>query len=84
MSKPGICEMKRLYLRESWRGGGIGRRLAEDCLAFACDAGYAKMRLDTERRLETAIRMYGKLGFREIGRYHENPMEDMLYLEKEL
>ena len=84
MSKPGICEMKRLYLREPWRGGGIGRRLAEDCLAFACDAGYAKMRLDTERRLETAIRMYGKLGFREIGRYHENPMEDMLYLEKEL
>ena len=42
------------------------------------------MRLDTERRLETAIRMYGKLGFREIGLYHENPMEDMLYLEKEL
>ena len=84
MNEPGFCEMKRLYLREPWRGGGIGRRLAEDCLAFACDAGYAKMRLDTERRLETAIRMYGKLGFREIGRYHENPMEDMLYLEKEL
>ena len=83
-SMPGICEMKRLYLREPWRGGGIGRRLAEDCLSFAFDAGYAKMRLDTERRLETAIRMYRELGFKEIGRYHENPIEDMLYLEKEL
>ncbi len=84
MNEPGFCEMKRLYLREPWRGRGIGRRLAEDCLSFACDAGYAKMQLDTERRLESAIRMYGKLGFGEIGQYYENPMEDMLYMEKEL
>ena len=42
------------------------------------------MQLDTERRLESAIRMYGELGFGEIGQYYENPMEDMVYMEKEL
>ena len=76
--------MKRLYLKEPWRGRGIGSRLVEDSLSFAIDAGYVKMRLDTERRLETAIRVYGKLGFREIGRYYESPIEDMLFIEKEL
>ena len=84
MSKPGIREMKRLYLREAWWGKGIARRLAERCLSFACGKGYTKIRLDTERHLETAIRMYGKLGFREIGRYYESPIEDMLFIEKEL
>ena len=62
----------------------MGRRLAEGCLYFAYDAGYAKIQLDTERRLGSAIRIYGKLGFREIGQYYENPMENMLYMEKEL
>lgn len=84
INKPGMCEMKRLYLREPWRGRGIGRQLVEGCLSFARNAGYAKMRLDTERRLEAAIRIYRKLGFLEIGRYYQNPMEDMIYLEKEL
>lgn len=84
MNEPGFCEMKRLYLKEPRRGRGIGSRLVEDSLSFAIDAGYVKMRLDTERRLETAIRVYGKLGFREIEQYNVNPMEDMLCMEKEL
>ena len=82
--KPDICEMKRLYLRERWRGRGIGRQLAEGCLSFACQAGYTRMVLDTELRLETAIRMYHKLGFVETTQYYENPIEDMIYMEKEL
>ncbi len=79
-----ICEMKRLYLKESWRGRGIGTRLTEHCLYFARNAGYSKMRLDTELRLTTAIHIYRKLGFREIERYYENPMDTILYMEKDL
>jgi len=84
MDDAGVCEMKRLYLKEPWRGRGVGRQLTEDCLSFAKQAGYAKMRLDTERRLETAIDMYRKFGFREIGQYYDNPMDDILYMEKDL
>ncbi len=79
-----VCEMKRLYLREDYRGQGAGRRLTEDIITAATKAGYSKMRLDTEQRLETAIDMYGKFGFVEIGQYYDNPLAQMLYMEKQL
>ena len=42
------------------------------------------MVLDTELRLETAIRMYRKFGFVEIAQYYENPLKDIIFMEKEL
>lgn len=80
----GICELKRLYLRDEYRGQGVGRKLTEDIIAVAIKAGYLKMRLDTEQRLKTAIDMYGKFGFVEIGQYYDNPLEQILYMEKQL
>jgi len=80
----GVCELKRLYLRDEFRGQGAGRRLTEDIITVAEKAGYAKMRLDTELRLQTAIDMYRKFGFVEIGQYYDNPLEKILYMEKQL
>ena len=76
--------MKRLCHKEPWLGKGIGRRLAEGCLYLECDADYAKIQIDGERRLESTIRIFGKPGFREFGQYYENPMENILYMDKEL
>ncbi len=77
-----ISEMKRLYVREYWRGHGLGRTLAEMAIDFAARAGYRRMVLDTLPSLETAKRMYARMGFKEMAPYYENPLPGVVYMEK--
>lgn len=82
---PGICEMKRLYLRESARGKGVGNRLIERVIENAKEIGYKKMRLDTyPPKMAKAVNLYRSHGFNEIPRYYDNPDEDVLFMEKVL
>ena len=80
----GVCELKRMYVREGYRGKGIGRQLAEEGIKRAKEIGYKKMRLDTLRSMKIAIRIYEELGFKEIGAYRYNPLENAMYMELEL
>jgi putative acetyltransferase len=82
--EPGVCEMKRLYVRPAWRGRGVGRLLAERIVEEGQGIGYRIMRLDTSGDMAAAIHIYRALGFREIGRYNDDPLEDTLFFELEL
>jgi len=80
----GICEMKRLWVRERFRGHGLGERLARAVLARALAGGYEAMRLDTFPKMDRALKLYAGLGFREVPRYYDNPLPEAIFLEKRL
>ena len=81
----GICEMKRLFLRENARGHGMGNQLIERLIDDACQIGYSKMRLDTyPPKMGKAVRLYESHGFRPIEKYYDNPHEGVLFMELEL
>lgn len=81
---PGICEMKRLFVRPKCRALGIGRLLAERVIQEAEALGYKAMRLDTLERLQSAVSLYQSLGFERIPPYCENPLPGVMFWEKKL
>ncbi|MCF8155975.1 MAG: GNAT family N-acetyltransferase [Rhodoferax sp.] len=78
------CEMKRLYVRPSYRGMQMGRMLAESILDLSRQAGYDSILLDTLDDMESARALYQELGFEEIPPYYFNPIAGAHYLRAKL
>jgi GNAT superfamily N-acetyltransferase len=67
------CQLRRMFVRESTRGSGIGRRLTETLIAIARARGYRAMRLETSIHLHEAQALYRSFGFRDVAPYLELP-----------
>ena len=78
------CEMKRLYVRRAFRKFGLGRRLAQQLMDMATQAGHSCMLLDTLDDMEAARGLYETLGFYEIPPYYFNPIAGAHYLKVDL
>ena len=77
----GTGEMKRMYVREAYRGSGLGRRLAVTVIEAAKKKNYQRVVLDTLPKLSSAIALYRDLGFREIGPYLASPTPGAICFE---
>ena len=67
------AEIKRLYLREAYRGHGLGRQLAQAAIDFARSTGYRRVMLDTLPKMQEALALYQSMGFVETAPYLAQP-----------
>jgi len=81
------CEMKRLFVRTTANGRGLGRKLCEALLQATARDGFRTMRLDTSRDMVEAIGLYRSIGFRDVEPfvdYPERMQPMMLFMERAL
>lgn len=78
------AEMKRLFVRPSARGLGVGRALVSEVIDQATAIGYTEIVLDTLPSMVEAQKLYEQFGFGDIAPYRENPIEGARYLSKAL
>ncbi len=81
---PGVCELKRMYVKPVARGHGLGRLLGERIITAAAGIGYTLMKLDTSASMVAAQRLYHSLGFVPCAAYNDDPDQETLWFERVL
>lgn|GEM_PF-70445 len=80
-----VGELKRMYVRPSARGHGLGRLLADHAIAAARRAGLGRVVLDTDAAsMQTAGDLYVAMGFTDIAPYRYNPLPEARYLGRDV
>jgi putative acetyltransferase len=64
--EPGVYEVAKMAVEESYRGAGIGRAILEYAIAEAAKLGAHRLYLETNKRLANAIHLYQAVGFRHL------------------
>jgi putative acetyltransferase len=62
----GRFEVAKMTVAESERGRGVGRQLLENVIAFARGKLIDGLYLETNSKLQTAVRLYEAVGFRHL------------------
>ena len=76
-------EIKRLYVKPSYRGKGLSKRIMQILLHYAGDAQIPLIRLETGSKQTKAIKLYESLGFERcerFGFYRDNPLSVFMSL----
>jgi len=73
------CEMKRLYVRPTSRGQGLGNILCRKIISKGRQPGYREMLLDTLSTMVGAQKLYRANGFKETEPYVHNPLPAAQY-----
>lgn len=60
------AELQKLYLDDSAKGNGYGKELTRIAEDWARSSGYKSLYLETHTNLTAALRLYEKMGFRQI------------------
>jgi DNA-binding MarR family transcriptional regulator len=66
-------EIKRMWVAESARGLGLGRRLLSELETWAARRGAGALRLETNRALTEAIALYRSAGYLEVPAFSDEP-----------
>jgi DNA-binding MarR family transcriptional regulator/GNAT superfamily N-acetyltransferase len=66
-------EIKRMWVAESARGLGVGRRLLGELEQRAAEHGASTVRLETNKTLVEAIAMYRSAGYYEVAAFNDEP-----------
>jgi ribosomal protein S18 acetylase RimI-like enzyme len=83
-SEPAVCELRRLYVRASYRGAGLGRHLTLAAIAAARAMSYHRVRLNTLPTMTRARALYAAMGFREIPPYRAVLVPGVIHFELRL
>ena len=78
-------ELKRMYVRDQFRGLGLGKTLLRHIERVAIERGVVSLRLETGIHQPEAIGLYESSGFRRVppfGEYREDPLS--YFYEKRL
>jgi GNAT superfamily N-acetyltransferase len=82
---PGFGELKRMFVRDPWRGRGLGHAMLEHLTQHARANGCGLLRLETGIHQHEAIKLYERWGFARIGAfapYKPDPVS--IFYEKRL
>lgn len=81
----GTAEMKRLYVRDRFRGHMLGTHLVTAAMEAARDCGYRRLVLETiGERMGAAEGVYRSLGFRQCDPYYDAPLPEVRFYEADL